>query len=154
MASVTDDAALQFPILIGDIGGTNARFAILADASAAPIEFPNVRTADYATIDDAIRLGIVETTTVKPRSTVLAIAGPVDGDEIPLTNCPWVVKPRGMRATTGISEVDRAQRFRGAGAGRGGARRGAYGEDRRRASPKPAPAASCSAPAPGSASPA
>ena len=105
MASVTDDAALQFPILIGDIGGTNARFAILADASAAPIEFPNVRTADYATIDDAIRLGVVETTAIKLHSTVLAIAGPVDGDEIPLTNCPWVVKPRGMRATTGISEV-------------------------------------------------
>ena len=36
---------------------------------------------------------------------MLAVAGPVDGDEIPLTNCPWVVKPRGMRATTGISDV-------------------------------------------------
>ena len=36
---------------------------------------------------------------------MLAIAGPVDGDEIPLTNCPWVVKPRGMFATTGISDV-------------------------------------------------
>jgi glucokinase len=105
MASVTDDAALQFPILIGDIGGTNARFAILTDASAPPVEFPNVRTADYATIDDAIRVGIIETTTIRPHSTVLAIAGPVDGDEIPLTNCPWIVKPRGMRATTGISEV-------------------------------------------------
>jgi glucokinase len=105
MAGVTDDAALQFPILIGDIGGTNARFAILVDASSPPIEFPNVRTADYATIDDAIRLGIIEATTVRPRSTVLAVAGPVDGDEIPLTNCPWVVKPRGMRETTGISDV-------------------------------------------------
>ena len=36
---------------------------------------------------------------------MLAVAGPVDGDEIPLTNCPWVVKPRGMRDTTGISDV-------------------------------------------------
>ena len=105
MASVTDDSALQFPMLIGDIGGTNARFAILVDAVATPIEFPNVRTADYATIDDAIRVAIIETTTVRPRSTVLAVAGPVDGDEIPLTNCPWMVRPRGMRATTGISDV-------------------------------------------------
>ena len=72
---------------------------------ATPIEFPNVRTADFATIDDAIRVAIIEATTVRPRSTVLAVAGPVDGDEIPLTNCPWVVRPRGMRATTGISEV-------------------------------------------------
>src|SRR6187549_3456260 len=85
IASGTEDSALQFPVLIGDIGGTNARFAILADAEAPPIEFPNVRTADFVTIDDAIRLAIIETTTVRPRSTVLAIAGPVDGDEIPLT---------------------------------------------------------------------
>jgi len=105
MTSGTAEADLQFPILIGDIGGTNGRFAILVDAGASPIEFPNVRTADYATIDDAIRKAIVDTTTVRPRSTVLAIAGPVDGDEIPLTNCPWVVRPRGMKATTGISDV-------------------------------------------------
>jgi glucokinase len=29
----------------------------------------------------------------------------VDGDEIPLTNCPWVVKPRGMFSTIGVSDV-------------------------------------------------
>lgn len=103
MTGVTAD--LQFPILIGDIGGTNGRFAILADAGSEPIHFPNVRTADYATIDDAIREAIVNQSEVKPRSTVLAIAGPVEGDEIPLTNCPWVVKPRGMKATTGISDI-------------------------------------------------
>ena len=97
---------------------------------------PIVRTADFATIDDAIRVAIIEATTVRPRSTVLAVAGPVDGDEIPLTNCPWVVRPRGMRATTGISRSGRAQRFRGAGAGRGGARRGAYGKDRAAATPE------------------
>jgi glucokinase len=98
-------ADLPFPILIGDIGGTNARFAILADNQSEMVHFPNVRTADHATIDDAIRKTIVEQAGIEPNSTVLAIAGPVEGDEIPLTNCPWVVKPRGMKATTGISEV-------------------------------------------------
>src|SRR3954470_16789523 len=93
---------LQFPVLIGDIGGTNARFAILVDAKAPPIEFPNVPTADHATIDEAIRQSILGATTVRPRSIVVAVAGPVNGDEIPLTNCPWVVKPRGMFATTGV----------------------------------------------------
>lgn len=105
MATGNGEANLEFPILIGDIGGTNARFAILVDADSEPIEFPTVHTADYATIDDAIRHAIVEAGTVKPRSTAIAVAGPVDGDEIPLTNCPWVVRPRGMKATTGISDV-------------------------------------------------
>ena len=45
------DNTLPFPILIGDIGGTNARFAILLDAYAEPKEFPVLATADFPTID-------------------------------------------------------------------------------------------------------
>jgi glucokinase len=96
---------LEFPILIGDIGGTNARFAMLADAGSAQIEFPIVHTADFGTIDDAIRADVLTRSPVKPRSIVVAVAGPVNGDEIPLTNAPWVVRPRGMFATTGVSDV-------------------------------------------------
>ena len=54
MARITDtDTVLNFPVLIGDIGGTNARFAILIDSYAEPKEFPVVQTADFATIDPA-----------------------------------------------------------------------------------------------------
>ena len=81
------DAQMPFPILIGDIGGTNARFSILADASAEAINFPNVRTADFETIDDAIKAGVFAKTDLRPRSAILAVAGPINGDEIPLTNC-------------------------------------------------------------------
>ena len=35
------DHIMKFPILVGDIGGTNARFAILVDAYAEPKEFPD-----------------------------------------------------------------------------------------------------------------
>ncbi|MEQ9166639.1 MAG: hypothetical protein RLO12_10305 [Fulvivirga sp.] len=37
-----NDTALRFPVLIGDIGGTNARFAILVDSNAEPKAFPVV----------------------------------------------------------------------------------------------------------------
>src|SRR5258706_3646904 len=40
------------PILIGDIGGTNARFALLADAGIGPIE--RLRTAGHPTPEAAI----------------------------------------------------------------------------------------------------
>jgi glucokinase len=96
---------LEFPILIGDIGGTNARFAILPDADSPAIDFPIVHTHDFATIDDAIRSDVLARSPVKPRSIVVAVAGPVNGDDIPLTNAPWVIRPRGMFATTGVSEV-------------------------------------------------
>ena len=96
---------LKFPVLIGDIGGTNARFAILVDTYAEPKEFPTVRTADFATIDEAIQEAILDKTSILPLSAVLAVAGPVDGDEIELTNCDWVVKPRQMFETLGLREV-------------------------------------------------
>jgi len=96
---------LAFPILIGDIGGTNARFSILTGARAEPVEFPNVRTADFANIDDAIQAATVDRGAISPRSAVLAVAGPVDGDEIDLTNSDWVVRPRVLNARFGISDI-------------------------------------------------
>jgi glucokinase len=96
---------LRFPVLIGDIGGTNARFAILVDANAEPKQFPTVQTAAFATIDEAIQSAILDKTSIQPRSAVLAVAGPVDGDEIELTNCDWVVKPRQMFSTLSLEEV-------------------------------------------------
>jgi glucokinase len=101
----TSEASLPYPILIGDIGGTNARFAIIADATAEQINFPNVRTADFETIDDAIRAAILEKSVIKPRSAILAVAGPISDDEIPLTNCDWVVRPKTMIEGLGLEDV-------------------------------------------------
>ncbi len=99
------DINLPFPILIGDIGGTNARFALLIDAFAEPRPFPPVKTADFANIDEALQRCILDTTSVQPRSAILALAGPIEGDEVPLTNCPWVVRPREMIANLGFQDV-------------------------------------------------
>ncbi|MCV0394800.1 MAG: glucokinase [Rhizobiaceae bacterium] len=105
MPDQTDQAlAYDFPILIGDIGGTNARFAVLHDARSEAKDFAVVRTADFATIDEAIRSAILERG-IRPRTTVLAVAGPVDGDEIALTNCDWVVRPRAMQDGLGVEDV-------------------------------------------------
>lgn len=96
---------LPFPILIGDIGGTNARFSMLVDVYAEPREFPIVQTADFATIDEAIQTGVLDRTSVQPRSAVLAVAGPIKGEKIPLTNCDWVVRPADMLTGLGLEEI-------------------------------------------------
>lgn len=100
-----DDAPLPFPILIGDIGGTNARFSIVADAESEASEPVIVQTADFATIDDAIRAAVLDGSPLRSNSAVLAVAGPVESDEIALTNCPWIVKPRKMLANLGLSDI-------------------------------------------------
>lgn len=96
---------LPFPILIGDIGGTNARFSILVDVYAEPKEFPIIQTAEFATIDEAIQVGVLDKTSLQPRAAILAIAGPINGEEIPLTNCPWVVRPKKMISDLRLEEV-------------------------------------------------
>jgi glucokinase len=85
---------LPFPILIGDIGGTNARFALIDDGDAPMQRLPNLHTADFATIDDAIEAGVIVKAGARPKSAILALAGPIAGDRVPLTNCDWVVEPK------------------------------------------------------------
>jgi len=104
MVTHSDDH-FPFPILIGDIGGTNARLSLLADANSEPEHFPIVQTAKFATIDDAIRDVVLDRTPKQPRATILAVAGPINADEIPLTNCPWVVRPKNMLANLGFEDV-------------------------------------------------
>ena len=96
---------LPFPVLIGDIGGTNARFSLVPDETGAAVRFPNVHTADFASIDDAIAAVVIEKGGAKPKSAMLAWAGPISGDRIPLTNCPWVVEPKKTVARFGLAEM-------------------------------------------------
>lgn len=99
------DNAMPFPIMIGDIGGTNARFSIIHDAQAEQVHLPNIRTADFETIDEAIRQTVLPNVKQAPRSAILALAGPINGDEVPLTNCDWVVRPKTMIAGLGFEDV-------------------------------------------------
>lgn len=105
MHHATENQSLPFPILLGDIGGTNARFSILPDETSEPIPFPNVRTIDFPTIDEAILKDVLEKTSVRPRSAILAVAGPIEGDEIDLTNCEWIVRPHALIADLGFTDV-------------------------------------------------
>ena len=95
----------RFPVLIGDIGGTNARFALVVDAYAEPKSFPIVQTANYANIEDAIQEVVLDQTSIQPRTAILAVAGPVNGDEIDLTNNHWVVRPRAMIDSLALEDV-------------------------------------------------
>ena len=65
MPKTSDTEYLSFPILLGDIGGTNARFSILIDSFAEPVHLTTVKTAEYPTIDDAIQQAVLEKTSLQ-----------------------------------------------------------------------------------------
>lgn len=86
----------EFPVLIGDVGGTNARFRVVDGGETAPEEVTVVKVADFPTIDAAILAALQRRGGEAPRSAIVAVAGPVEGDSIQLTNCDWAVKPRDL----------------------------------------------------------
>ena len=79
-------------LLVGDVGGTNARFALAHMVEGRPVlenhqSFP---AAEHPTFLGGIK-AYLDGCDVKPTACVLAVAGPVTDGEIDLTNSPWRV---------------------------------------------------------------
>jgi glucokinase len=102
---VGDAADIRFPVLIGDIGGTNARFALIAEPDAPWERIPDVQTSDHPTVEDAIETAVFTRTTLRPRTAILALAGPIAGEAVRLTNCPWVFEPRKLIPRFGLKSM-------------------------------------------------
>jgi len=94
------------PILVADIGGTNARFAL---ASVAPkinvSQLQILATEDYASLQEAA-LAYLKTT-IGPRPTIasIAIAGFVANDLVQMTNCPWSFRKSALANELGMEHV-------------------------------------------------
>lgn len=98
-------------VLLADIGGTNARFA-LADTSAEhPLLVDSVQgfaVADFPSLADAAR-HYLETSGIAAdaiRQGVFAVAGRVDGDEARITNHPWVISRKRTAERLGFDGVE------------------------------------------------
>jgi glucokinase len=78
-------------LLIGDIGGTNARFALADPLIPGYARQKKYICADYATADLALRAYVEEFCPDGPGIVCLAAAGPVIDHTIRLTNNHWSV---------------------------------------------------------------
>ncbi len=76
--------------LIGDIGGTNARFALTDTASPSPriLHARTLPAAGFASLQHAAEQYLAEVG-AQPSLAAIAVACPVDGEEIRLTNRAW-----------------------------------------------------------------
>src|SRR5881392_994341 len=87
------------PVLLGDIGGTNARFALACFDDTPTLDDESIRThavADFPSLAAAASHYLDETG-AKVARAVLAVAGRVDGDVARLTNHPWVISASRVR---------------------------------------------------------
>ncbi|HET6631810.1 MAG TPA: glucokinase [Rhodanobacteraceae bacterium] len=94
------------PVLVADIGGTHARFA-LATGPHGRLQVASVRhyaVADHANVIDAARRYLAEVA-ARPGRAVLSAAGPVVGGRVRFTNHDWVIVAADVARALAIDEV-------------------------------------------------
>lgn len=91
--------------LVGDIGGTNARFALWRDNQLHAVHV--FATADYASPEQAIEAYLREQGVARGELTAvcLAVAGPVDGDEFRFTNSHWRLSRKAFCQTLQVDQL-------------------------------------------------
>ena len=92
-------------LLIGDIGGTNARFALADPKHPGFSDALTLQCADYASADDAIRHYLSELSAEVPDVICLAAAGPIVGNTVQVTNNHWTLNAEDIAADFSIDKV-------------------------------------------------
>jgi glucokinase len=94
-----------FPVLLGDIGGTNARFAVLPAPGEAIQFLPRTLTAQIPDPVAAIRTALEGYGGQAPRSAMIAVATRVDRPVIRLTNAHWTIDAEAIGRALGLRRV-------------------------------------------------
>jgi len=100
-------------VLLADIGGTNARFALADTSARLPLLGDSVEeyaVADFPSLGDAARHYLDSQGTGRDgraglRSGVFAVAGRVEGDHARITNHPWAIQAPRIRAMLDFDHV-------------------------------------------------
>ncbi len=91
-------------VLLADIGGTNARFAV-ADLQSVPRQVKVLRVADFVNPLAAVRSYLNSIGNPRLGKAAFALACPVVGDHARLTNAGWHFDRRHMQAALGVSQL-------------------------------------------------
>ncbi|WP_434108906.1 bifunctional transcriptional regulator/glucokinase [Paraburkholderia caffeinilytica] len=92
------------PRLLADIGGTNARFAL----ETSPGEIGSVQVypcADYPGVAEVIKKYLKDTRIGRVNHAAIAIANPVDGDQVSMTNHDWSFSIEATRRALGFDTL-------------------------------------------------
>jgi glucokinase len=91
-------------VLLGDIGGTNARFAFVDGARLGPTA--SVAVEDYPRFDQAVAAFLGRTgARTAVAGAVLAVAGAVEKNHASITNSRWVIDAAELRNAFGFEHV-------------------------------------------------
>lgn len=94
-----------FPRLLGDIGGTNARFAWQAVPGSNPADVAVYPCAGYETLLAAISHYLQVQAKPTPTACAIGIANPITGDHVKMTNHHWSFSIAELKVQLGVSRL-------------------------------------------------
>lgn len=97
-------SAATYPRLVGDIGGTNARFALVQAPGAEPADIQVLPGAEFPRLLDAMR-HYLSACGAAPRQACLGIATALQGDQVEMTNSPWAFSARQLASDLGLQRL-------------------------------------------------
>ena len=101
--ATSEMAATDFPRLLGDIGGTNARFAWQAAPGAPLTDVDTLPAAGHATLQKAMQHYLAQHPgRPAPRQCAIGIANPIVGDHVQMTNHSWAFSISAMQRELGL----------------------------------------------------
>ena len=99
------DAASTFPRLLGDIGGTNSRFALQLSPDGEFEHIEVVLSGDFPGPFDAIEYYLAKTGATRPCWAAIGIASSVIGDIVKMTNLNWSFSIQDLRRKLGLERL-------------------------------------------------
>ncbi|HEX3885721.1 MAG TPA: glucokinase [Stellaceae bacterium] len=92
--------------LVGDIGGTNARFGLMSPEREL-LHSQVLADSDYPGIAEAVEAFLGGCGDLpKPRQGAIAIASPITGDRVSMTNHPWRFSIAELRRRIGFDRIE------------------------------------------------
>jgi glucokinase len=91
--------------LLADVGGTNARFAWQVDAGAPVTDVRVLPCADFPTLQTAMHAYLDGLGRGRPAMAAIAIANPITGDQVRMTNHHWAFSQAAVKAEFGLSHL-------------------------------------------------
>jgi len=95
----------SFPRLMGDVGGTNARFAVQEAPGAPPTQVVTYAVVEYANFDDCLEAYVGQLGCARPRQAAVGIANPIVGDLVKMTNFHWAFSIEAVRQKLGFDRL-------------------------------------------------
>lgn len=92
-----------YPRLLGDIGGTNARFGWQAFEGAVISQVQVLPCAEHASLLEAVQSYLQQQGLTAPDCAAFGIANPVTGDQVAMTNHHWRFSVSALREGLGLA---------------------------------------------------